>query len=132
MDTTILVISCPKVYQLYIKTKFDTFEQLMLHYDFCTFLFSELLDWIKPLEITWKIWRTKEIDWGPSPSLSNVLHQATISPLVQAKKESKSNTFWMLNSDCTTEPSCNGYHDFIRTPIGVLRLHEKLIKSTFI
>jgi hypothetical protein len=63
MDMTILVPSCPNVNQLYIKIKFDTFEQLMLHYNFCAFSFSELLDWIKPcVEITWKIWRTKEID----------------------------------------------------------------------
>jgi hypothetical protein len=48
MDATILVTSCPKVNQLYIKIKFDTFEQLMLHYDFVAFSFSELLDWIKP------------------------------------------------------------------------------------
>jgi hypothetical protein len=119
MDTTILVPYYPKVNQLYIKIKFDTFEQLMLHYDFCAFSFSELLDWIKPcVEITWKIWKTKEIDWGPSPSLPNVLHQATMSVLVQGKEESKSNTFWILDSDCRTEPSCNGCHDFIRTPIG--------------
>jgi hypothetical protein len=37
---------------------------------------------------------------------------------VQGKKESKSNTFWTLDSDCRIEPSCNGCHDFIRTPIG--------------
>jgi hypothetical protein len=118
MDTTILVPSCPKVNQLYIKIKFDTFEQLMLHYDFVAFLFSELLDWINPcVEITWKTRRTKEIDWGPSPSLSNVLHQATMSLLVQGKEESKSKTFWILDSDCRTESSCNGCHDFIRTPI---------------
>jgi hypothetical protein len=118
-DTTILVPSCPKVNQLYIKIKFDTFEQLMLHYDFCTLSFSELLDWIKPcVKITWKTWRTKEIDWGPSPSIPNVFHQAITSLLVQGKKESKSNTFWMLDSDCKIEPSCNGCHDFIRTPIG--------------
>jgi hypothetical protein len=91
----------------------------MLHYDFVAFSFSELLDWIKPcLEITWKTWRTKEIDWGPSPSLPNVLHQATTSLLVQGKEESTSNTFWILDSDCRTKPSCNGWHDFIRTPIG--------------
>jgi hypothetical protein len=48
MDTTILVPSCPKVNQLYIKIKLDTFEQLMLHYDFVVFSFSELLDWTKP------------------------------------------------------------------------------------
>jgi hypothetical protein len=53
MDTTILVPSCPKVNQLYIKYKFDTFKQLMLHYDFCALSLSELLDWIKPcVEIT--------------------------------------------------------------------------------
>jgi hypothetical protein len=76
----------------------------MLHYDFYAFSFSGLLDWINPcVEITWKIWRTKEIDWGPSPSLPNVLHQATTSLLVQGKKESKSNMFWMLDSDCRTE-----------------------------
>jgi hypothetical protein len=40
----------------------------MLHYDFCAFSFSELLDWIKPrVEITWKTWRTKEIDWCNIP-----------------------------------------------------------------
>jgi hypothetical protein len=56
MDTTILVPSCPKVNQLYIKIKFDTFEQLMLHYNFCAFSFSELLHWIKTcVEIIWKI-----------------------------------------------------------------------------
>jgi hypothetical protein len=83
MDTTILLPSCPKVNQLYIKIKFDTFEQLMLHYNFYAFSFSELLDRIKPcMEITWKIWRIKEIDWGPTPSLSNVLHQATTSLFV--------------------------------------------------
>jgi hypothetical protein len=119
MDTTILVPSCPKVNQLYIKIKFDTFEQLMLHYDFIAFSFSELLDWIKPcVEITWKTRRTKEIEWGPSPSLPNVLDQATTSLLVQGKEESKSNTFWILDSDCRTEPSCNGCHNFIRTLIG--------------
>jgi hypothetical protein len=92
------------VNQLYIKIKFDTFEQLMLHYDFCAFSFLELLDWIKPcVEIIWKTWRTKEIDWGPSPSLSIVLHQATTSLLAQGKKESESNTFRMLDSNCRIE-----------------------------
>jgi hypothetical protein len=63
MDTTILMPSCLKVNQLHIKIKFDTFEQLMLLYNFCAFSFLELLDWIKLyLEITWKTWRTNEID----------------------------------------------------------------------
>jgi hypothetical protein len=48
MDTTILVPSCPKMNQLYTKIKFDTFEQLILRYDFCALSFSELLDWIEP------------------------------------------------------------------------------------
>ena len=43
---------------------------------------------------TWKVCRTKEVDWGPSPSIPNVLHQATTSLLAQGKKEIKSNTFW--------------------------------------
>jgi hypothetical protein len=48
MDTTVLVPSCLKVNQLYIKIKFDIFKQLILYYDFCAFSFSELLDCIKP------------------------------------------------------------------------------------
>jgi hypothetical protein len=44
MDMTILVPSCPKVNERHIKIKFDTFEQLMLHYDFCAFSFSKLFD----------------------------------------------------------------------------------------
>jgi hypothetical protein len=119
MDTTILVPSFPKVNRLYIKIKFDTFEQLMLQYDFVAFSFSELLDWIKPrVDITWKTRRTKEIDWGPSPSLPNVLHVANTSLLMQEKEESKSNMFWILDWDCRIEPSCNGCHNFIRIPIG--------------
>jgi hypothetical protein len=132
MDTTILVPSSPKVNQLYIKIKFDTFEQLMLHYDFVAFSFSELLDWIKPcLEITWKTRRTKEIDWGPRPSLPTILHQATTSLLEQGREESKSNTFWILDSDCMIEPSCNGCHDFIRTPIGEFLDFRKAYKVYF-
>jgi hypothetical protein len=60
----------------------------------------------------------QKIDWEPSPNLPNIVRQATTSLLVQGKEESKSNTFWMLDSDCRSEPSCNGCHDFIRTPIG--------------
>jgi hypothetical protein len=38
--------------------------------------------------------------------------------LAQRKKESKSNTFWKMNSDCRRVPTSDGCHDFIRTPIG--------------
>jgi hypothetical protein len=47
---------------------------------------------------TWKAWRTKEVNWGPSPSNPHVLHQATTSLLAQRWKEIKANTFWTL--DC--------------------------------
>ena len=39
-------------------------------------------------------------------------------PLAQRWKEIKSNTFWTLDSDCMTGPTCNGRHDLIRTPFG--------------
>jgi hypothetical protein len=35
-------------------------------------------------------------------------------------KEIKANMFWALDSDCMTEPTCNGRHDLIRTPFGTL------------
>ena len=70
---------------------------------------------------TWKVWRTKEVDWGPSLSLPNVLHQATTSLLVQGKKESMSNTFWRLDSDCRKAPTYDGHHGRIRTRIGTFK-----------
>jgi hypothetical protein len=76
MDTTILVPSCPKVNQLHIKIKFDTFEQSMLHYDFRAFSFSELHGWIKPcVEITWK-------HGGPKKLIGD---QAQISPMFSTR-----------------------------------------------
>jgi hypothetical protein len=48
----------------------------------------------------------------------HVLHQATMSLLAQRWKEIKANTFWTLDSDCMTGPTCNKHHDFIRTPFG--------------
>ena len=57
--------------------------------------FSKIHTWIKKsVKDTWKAWRTKEVDWGPSTSIPNVVHQDTTSLLVQGKKEIKSNTFW--------------------------------------
>jgi hypothetical protein len=98
---------------------FDTFDELTLRHDVFSLLFSEIHTWIeKSIKHTRKAWRTKEVDWGSIPYIPNILHQANTSLLVQGKKESKSNTFWMLDSDCMTEPSCNSCHEFIRTPIG--------------
>jgi hypothetical protein len=48
----------------------------MLHYNFCAFLFSELLDWIKLcVEITWKTWRTKKL----------IGDQAQVSPMFSTR-----------------------------------------------
>ena len=105
-------------YRRFIKVRF---HELMLHRKVCTFSFSELLTWIKGrFDCTWKTWRTKEIDWGPSATLPNGLHKANMSVLAQERKESKSKTFWILVSDCRKFSTCNCCHDFIRTPIGVI------------
>ena len=59
------------------------------------FWFTEIHIWIKKsVKDTWKAWRTKEVDWGPSTSIPNVLNQDTTSLLAQGKKEIKSNMFW--------------------------------------
>jgi hypothetical protein len=36
---------------------------------------------------TWKTWWTKEVDWGLSPSVPHVLHQAIMSLLAKRWKE---------------------------------------------
>jgi hypothetical protein len=121
LDTTTLETFDLKVKPFFIMIVFDKFDELMLRHDTFSLLFSEIRTWIKKsIKHTWKAWGTKEVDWGPIPYIPNVLHQATTSLLVQEKKESKSNMFWMLDSDCRIEPNCNGRHGFIQTPIGVL------------
>ena len=73
----------------------DAFDELVLHHKMCIFSFSELLTWIKGrFDCIWKAWKVNEVDWGPNPSIPNVLHLDTTSLLVQGKKEIKSNTFW--------------------------------------
>ena len=84
-----------QVKQSFTMIVFDTFDELMLHHDVCSLSFSEIHTWIKKsVKDTWKAWRTKEVDWGPSTSIPNVLHLDTTSLLAQEKKEIKSNTFW--------------------------------------
>jgi hypothetical protein len=47
---------------------------LMLHHDVCSFSFSELFTWIKGrFDYIWKAWKVNEVDWGPNPSIPNVL-----------------------------------------------------------
>jgi hypothetical protein len=121
-DITLLTTPKLKVNQLYFNFRFDTFEQLLLHHDLCVFSFSELLTWIKGrLDCITKPWKVNEVDWGPTLSIPHVLHHATTPLFVQEKKQSKSNTFWMLDSDCRTTPNRNSHHDFIRTPIGTVQ-----------
>ena len=58
-----------KVNQSYIMIILATFDELMLRHDVCSLSFSEIHTWIKKsARHTWKAWRTKEVDWGPSPS----------------------------------------------------------------
>jgi len=84
LDTTTLETFDSKVKPFFNMIVFDIFEQLMLHHDFCTFSFSEILALLMPsVEGTWKIWRTKEVDWGPSANISNILYQVTTSLLAQ-------------------------------------------------
>ena len=95
MDTTILASFDSEVKRFFIIIICDTFDELMLHHDVYSLSISEIHTWIKnSVKHTWKAWRTKEVDWGPSPSIPNVLHQATTSLLAQGKKEIQSNTFW--------------------------------------
>jgi hypothetical protein len=118
-DMTTIACFYYKVNRFLIIIVSNTFDELLLHYDVCWLSFSEILTWIKKgAQHTWKAWRTKEVDWGPSPSVPHVLHQATTSLLAQRWKEIKANTFWTLDSDCTTRQSCNGCHDLIRSPFG--------------
>ena len=94
-DITTLATFDSQVKQFFIMIVFDTFDELMLHHDVCSFSFSELLTWIKGrFDCIWKAWKVNEVDWGPNPSIPNVLHLDTTSLLVQGKKEIKSNTFW--------------------------------------
>jgi hypothetical protein len=118
-NMTILTTSKLKVQPFYMRLIIDTFDELVLHHKMCVFSFSELLTLMKrKFNCIWKEWKVNEVDWGPSPNIPNVIHQATTSLLAQRKKESKSNTFWKTNSNCRRVPTSDGCHDFIRTLIG--------------
>lgn len=100
-DATILTAFEQKVNQFSIRIFFDTFDESILHHKVCSFSFSELLTWVKERVVrTWKAWRTKEADWGPSPSPSapNEPHQATTS-LWPKELKLKSNMISKLDLD---------------------------------
>jgi len=94
-NMTMPTTSILKVQPFYMRLIINAFDELVLHHKMCIFSFSELLTWIKGrFDCIWKAWKVNEVDWGPNPSIPNVLHLDTTSLLVQGKKEIKSNTFW--------------------------------------
>jgi hypothetical protein len=77
-DLIVLTTSKLMVKPFYKGFIFNRCYDLMLQPEVCTFSFSKLRTWIKRgLDCIWTAWRVNEVDWGPSPSTPNVLHQAT-------------------------------------------------------
>jgi hypothetical protein len=71
---TMPTTSIPKVQPFYMRLIIDAFDELMLHHDVCSFSFSEFLTWIKGMfDCIWKAWKVNEVDWGPNPSIPNIL-----------------------------------------------------------
>jgi len=69
-DMTILMSHKQKVNQSYVVIIIATFDELLLRRNVCSLSFSEINTWIKKsVKHTWKAWRTKEVDWGPNPSV---------------------------------------------------------------
>jgi hypothetical protein len=80
LDTTTLETFDLKVKPFFIMIVFDTFDKFMFRHDVYSLSFSEIHTWIKKsIKHTWKVWRTKEVDWGPIPCIPNVPHQSTMT-----------------------------------------------------
>ena len=119
-NMTMPTTSILKVQPFYMRLIIDAFDELVLHHKMCIISFSELLTWIKGrFDCIWKAWKVNEVDWGPNPSIPNVLHLDTTSLLVQGKKEIKSSTFW--DSDSRIAPTYDVHHGRIRTRIGAFK-----------
>ena len=74
-NMTMPTTSILKVQPFYMRLIIDAFDELVLHHKMCIFLFPELLTWIKGrFDCIWKAWKVNEVDWGPNPSIPNVLH----------------------------------------------------------
>ena len=70
-DTTTLASFHSKVNPFLNTIPFDIFDELLLRHDVCSLSFSEINTWIKKsAKHTWKAWRTKEVYWGPNPSVA--------------------------------------------------------------
>src|SRR5688572_4522251 len=105
----------------------------MLHHDLYSLSISEIHTWIKnSVKHTWKVWRTKEVDWGPSPSIPNVLHQATTSLLAQEKKEIQSNMFWGWIQTAALCQLATATTTTFELHLSVQVLHGFVMKSIFI
>src|SRR5436190_14407653 len=101
-DMTMLTTCKPKVQPFYMRLIIDTFDELVLHHKMCMFSFSELLTWIKGrFDFICKAWKVNEVDWGLSPSIRNVLHQATTSLLAKETKSPSPTRFgsWIRTAE---------------------------------
>jgi hypothetical protein len=69
-DMTMLIAFKPKANLSYIMIIFAKFDELMMCHDICSLSLSEIHTWIKKsTKHIRKAWRTKEVEWGPSPSV---------------------------------------------------------------
>jgi hypothetical protein len=93
---TTLCINQPKVHMFYIIFTCYIFEQMLLHNEFCVFLFAEVLVWAKekrPSIIN--AWMIKEVDWCLNQDLLQVYVYLTTSLLAHRRQEIKLYTFWI-------------------------------------
>src|SRR5438105_3386678 len=101
-DMTMLTTCKPKVQPFYMRLVIDTFDELVLHHKMCMFSFSVFLTWIKGrFDFICKAWKVNEVDWGLSPSITNVLHQATTSLLAKETKSPSPTRFgsWIRTAE---------------------------------
>ena len=100
LDTTMLDTSNSKVKRFLIMSIFNTFDKWKLHHDVCSISFSEVLTWIKGrVECTWKVWRTKEVDWGPSQVLPTSTTKSSRHYWPKGIKRSNPTRFGKSDSD---------------------------------
>ena len=129
---TLLTTSKLKVKAFHVSFIFGRFYGLMLHLKVCTFSFSELLTWINGrFDCIVKTWKVNAVDWGPSASVPNVLHQATSHfwcKELKSPSRTRSGVGFGLqkNNDLWWTPRSHMDSDW-----AVQVLHGKLIKSTF-
>ena len=106
-------------------TRYDediTCSDMTIRHDVCSMSFSEIYSWIKKsVKHTWKAWRTKEVDWGSI--LCIMTFPIRLSRHIGPRKERDQiqHVLESLDSDCRKVLTCDGLHDFIRTPFCVFK-----------